>query len=93
MHRGGSRLQHLAHFDPLTGLLNRPQFHETLTKTLVHATATGQAVAVLLVDLDNLKNVNATCGTAIGDELLIQVSDRFWTCRPGCSHVGGPALA
>lgn len=71
------RLQDLAHFDALTGLSNRALFRETLTKTLAYASATGETVAVLHVDLDYFKNVNHTFGHGIGDELLVQVSDRL----------------
>jgi len=83
-----NRLQHLAHFDALTGLLNRTLFHETLTRTLVNEAALGQSVAVLLLDLDDFKNVNDTYGHATGDELLIQVSDRLIKCVRGRDAVG-----
>ena len=91
-----SRLQHLAHFDTLTGLLNRTLFCETLTKTLVHASAIGQTVAVLFLDLDYFKNVNDTYGHGIGDELLIQVSDRLIECvrvRDTVGRLGGDEFA
>ena len=91
-----SRLQHMAHFDALTGLLNRTLFHETLTKTLVQASAMGQTVAVLFMDLDHFKNVNDTYGHAAGDELLIQVSDRLIGCvhvRDTVGRLGGDEFA
>jgi diguanylate cyclase (GGDEF)-like protein/PAS domain S-box-containing protein len=91
-----SRLQHMAHFDALTGLLNRTLFHETLTKTLVQASALGQTVAVLLLGLDEFKNVNDTYGHAVGDELLIQVSDRLIKCvrvRDAVGRLGGDEFA
>jgi PAS domain S-box-containing protein len=91
-----SRLQHMAHFDALTGLLNRTLFHETLTKTLVQASALGQTVAVLFMDLDHFKNVNDTYGHAAGDELLIQVSDRLIQCvrvRDAVGRLGGDEFA
>src|SRR5664280_2887520 len=91
-----SRLQHMAHFDALTGLLNRTLFHETLTKTLVQASALGQTVAVLFMDLDNFKNVNDTYGHTAGDELLIQVSDRLIQCvrvRDTVGRLGGDEFA
>jgi diguanylate cyclase (GGDEF)-like protein/PAS domain S-box-containing protein len=75
-----SRLEHLAHFDALTGLLNRDAFCETLTKALTYAASTGATVAVLHLDLDHFKHVNDTYGRGIGDELLIQVSDRLAEC-------------
>ena len=74
------RLPYLAHFDPLSGLLNRTLFRETLTKTLVHATASGQTVAVIFLVIDDFKDVNDTLGHAVGDELLIQVSSRLNQC-------------
>jgi len=91
-----SRLQHMAHFDPLTGLLNRTLFRETLTKTLAQASAQGQTVAVLFMDLDHFKNVNDTYGHAVGDELLIQVSDRLIQCvrvRDAVGRLGGDEFA
>ena len=75
-----TRLKHLVHFDALTGLLNRALLCETLTKTLVHASSTGQRVAVLHLDLDRFKKINDTYGREVGDELLIQVSDRLMEC-------------
>ena len=83
-----TRLKHLAHFDALTGLLNRTLFCETLTKTLVYASATGETVAVLHLDLDNFKNVNDTYDRGIGNELLIQVSDRLVECVCDLDTVG-----
>ena len=90
------RLQHMAHFDALTGLLNRTLFHETLTKTLAHALDTGKTVAVLFMDLDSFKNVNDTYGHAVGDELLMQVSDRIIKCvrvRDTVGRLGGDEFA
>ena len=91
-----NRLENLAHFDTLTGLLNRTLLCETLTKTLVYASATGETVAVLHLDLDYFKNVNDTYGHAIGDELLIQVSDRLIECvgdRDTVGRLGGDEFA
>jgi len=91
-----SRLQRQAHFDALTGLLNRTRFRETLTKTLAHASTIGQTVAVLFLDLDYFKNVNDTYGHGVGDELLIQVSDRLVQCvrvRDCIGRLGGDEFA
>jgi diguanylate cyclase (GGDEF)-like protein/PAS domain S-box-containing protein len=91
-----SRLQHLAHFDALTGLLNRPLFCQTLTQTSVYALATGQTVAVFHLDLDFFKNVNDIFGHEIGDELLIQVSGRLLECvgdRGTVGRLGGDEFA
>jgi diguanylate cyclase (GGDEF)-like protein/PAS domain S-box-containing protein len=91
-----SSLEDLAHFDALTGLLNRKLFCEALTKTLDYSSATGDTVAVLHLDLDHLKKVNDTFGYGIGDELLIQVGDRLIGCvrdRDTVGRLGGDEFA
>lgn len=74
------RLVHLAHYDVLTGLPNRTLFAETLRKTLAVASDRQLQVAVLLLDLDQFKNVNDTLGHALGDEMLGQIADRLTGC-------------
>jgi len=90
------RLEHLAHYDALTGLLNRTLFYEVLEKTLTQAVGHGWLVAVLFLDLDHFKNVNDTLGHAIGDELLRQFSDRLVQCvriRDTVGRLGGDEFA
>jgi diguanylate cyclase (GGDEF)-like protein len=70
-------LNHLAHYDSLTGLPNRALFHETLRKTLALGTHQGFAVAVLFIDVDHFKGVNDKLGHAAGDALLLQFGDRL----------------
>ncbi|MCW2667016.1 MAG: putative Diguanylate cyclase/phosphodiesterase [Frankiales bacterium] len=64
--------QHQARHDPLTGLPNRLGLHERAAALLDE----GLPFAVLLVDLDDFKDVNDTLGHAIGDELLVLVAAR-----------------
>jgi diguanylate cyclase (GGDEF)-like protein/PAS domain S-box-containing protein len=90
------RLQRLAHYDTLTGLLNRTLFYETLEKTLIQAAEHGWLVAVMFIDLDHFKNVNDTLGHAIGDELLRHFSDRLVQCvraRDTVGRLGGDEFA
>jgi diguanylate cyclase (GGDEF)-like protein/PAS domain S-box-containing protein len=90
------RLTHLAHHDPLTGLPNRTLFYETLQRTLALARDIGSLVAVLFIDLDNFKSVNDTLGHAIGDELLLQFSNRLIQCvrvRDTVGRLGGDEFA
>ncbi|MDP3847017.1 MAG: EAL domain-containing protein [Pseudomonas sp.] len=90
------RLQHLSHYDALTGLPNRRLFYETLKHTLAQAADGGWPVAVLYIDLDQFKNVNETQGHAIGDELLGQFSNRLVQCvgvRDGVGRLGGDEFA
>ncbi len=86
------RLQHLAHYDPLTGLPNRTLFHETLGKVLALAPDKGWSVAVLFLDLDHFKTVNDKLGRALGDEAIAQFSDRLTGCvriRDTVGRLGG----
>jgi diguanylate cyclase (GGDEF)-like protein len=89
-------LMRLAHFDPLTGLLNRTMFHETLRTTLVQALEKQWMVAVLFIDIDHFKNVNDTLGHALGDDLLRQFGNRLFKCvraRDVVSRLGGDEFA
>ena len=91
-----TRLTHLAHYDPLTSLPNRTLFYETLQRTLALVHTTGSRVAILFIDLDNFKNVNDTLGHAIGDELLLQFSNRLIQCvrvRDTVGRLGGDEFA
>lgn len=70
-------LAHLANHDPLTALPNRILFYDQLQEAIQRAKCDNESLAVLLVDLDNFKNVNDTLGHPLGDKLLIEVSQRI----------------
>lgn len=72
-----TRLDHLAHHDPLTGLPNRLMFSEQLKKSIALAARQSRQLAVLFVDLDRFKEVNDTHGHSIGDLLLVDVALRL----------------
>jgi diguanylate cyclase (GGDEF)-like protein len=71
------QLWHAANFDELTGLANRHHFNRTLEAALERATAAGSGVALMILDLDNFKQVNDTRGHAVGDEILLEVARRL----------------
>lgn len=60
--------------DALTGLVNRTEFETRLRNLLNQAHEDKGRHAMLFIDLDQFKIVNDTCGHAVGDQLLQQVS-------------------
>ena len=70
-----TQLSWQATHDALTGLVNRREFENCLTKMLASAHQDNCQHALLYLDLDQFKVVNDTCGHIAGDELLRQLSD------------------
>lgn len=68
------RLAHLAEHDALTGLPNRRHFDRLLAEHLSRGCGAGRSGAMLLLDLDNFKEVNDTLGHGAGDDLLVSLS-------------------
>ncbi len=65
-----SRAKTLAMRDPLTGFYNRRALTEHGADLLARTTKRQKSLAMLMLDLDNFKNVNDVHGHAIGDALL-----------------------
>ncbi|MGB6534780.1 MAG: bifunctional diguanylate cyclase/phosphodiesterase [Xanthobacteraceae bacterium] len=74
---GKSQLRHLAMHDPVCGLPNRIYFAERLESVLGQVRAGGTSAAVFYVDLDHFKDVNDTLGHHVGDELILNVTQRL----------------
>ncbi|KKK64007.1 hypothetical protein LCGC14_2988550, partial [marine sediment metagenome] len=72
--RAEERLMYLADHDALTGLYNRGRWELELSRQIAYADRYGNGIAVLLLDLDSLKDVNDTLGHKAGDELLEKVA-------------------
>lgn len=68
--------QSLRH-DVLTGLLNRASFISTLTAIIKKSNVTKKQFYILLLDLNNFKQINDTLGHNVGDTLLTEVSARI----------------
>lgn len=63
--------------DPLTGLANRALFRDRAAHAIHLRQRDNRAVAMILLDLNNFRTVNAEFGQALGDELLTLVASRL----------------
>ncbi len=71
-------LAHAATHDALTDLPNRRYFQHHVEAALAAASASGDAVALGLLDLDGFKPINDRLGHAAGDEVLRAIGGRLW---------------
>ncbi|MEA1832700.1 EAL domain-containing protein [Methylobacterium durans] len=74
---GEARLWRAANHDPLTGLPNRALFQERFREALAQAERSGTRVGLLLIDIDDFKDVNDTLGHDAGDALLTEMAARL----------------
>ncbi|MEV4629122.1 EAL domain-containing protein [Micromonospora sp. NPDC049523] len=81
------RLRHDAYHDGLVNLPNRRRMTEALEEA-VRVRAPGEVVAVLLFDVDGLRQVNESLGHAAGDEVLTEVASRLRSSAPAAALVG-----
>jgi diguanylate cyclase (GGDEF)-like protein len=81
------RLRFMAQHDALTGLPNRYSMQERLALALEMAKRNRKKVAVMLVDLDDFKQVNDTRGHAAGDQVLIAIGQRLRSSVRGSDTV------
>jgi len=73
-----AKINHLARFDPLTGLPNRNILRDHMERALGEWRPDNMC-AVHFVDLDQFKQVNDTLGHTRGDMLLVAVAERLQT--------------
>jgi diguanylate cyclase (GGDEF)-like protein/PAS domain S-box-containing protein len=67
--------------DPLTGLANYRHLAEVLDMEIKRSERTGREFALLLFDLDGLKQINDRCGHLTGSHALCRVADVLSFCR------------
>lgn len=60
--------------DPLTGVPNRRAFDQALRGEWRRSTRSGDALSVIMVDIDDFKDVNDVFGHLVGDEALCSVA-------------------
>jgi diguanylate cyclase (GGDEF)-like protein/PAS domain S-box-containing protein len=77
------QLEQQAVTDPLTGLLNRRGFYQTVESTLARNDRGEKSLVVLYLDLDGFKRINDSFGHDVGDQVLLWVSEQLKEClRP-----------
>lgn len=73
-------LKEKAFYDVLTGLPNRQLFNERLKHAIDNANRNAVLIGVLLLDIDEFKNVNDTLGHQAGDKILQSIAGRIGKC-------------
>jgi len=78
------KIEHMAKYDPLTGLPNRRLLMETLELAVQKAQSDNSKFAVMFLDLDRFKYSNDTLGHTLGDKLLQEIAGRLSSrCEQG----------
>ncbi|MDP3516432.1 MAG: EAL domain-containing protein [Pseudohongiella sp.] len=72
-----AEMLHRANHDLLTGLPNRALLRERLERALVQARRQQSGFALIMIDLDNFKDINDGWGHSLGDQLLVTVARRL----------------
>lgn len=86
----------IANVDPLTGATNRREFFSTLEKELRRNHRLETDATLVLVDIDNFKNINDTHGVDIGDRMLIEITRLIRGClreTDVLARIGGEEFA
>lgn len=81
------QLIELARLDTLTGLPNRLAFNEHLPDAVLRVRLTGNAMALMFLDIDHFKTINDTFGHAVGDAVLVEYARRLLASVRGTDKV------
>lgn len=71
------QLEHIAHYDALTGIPNRVLLADRMRQAIAHSNRNRTVFAVCYLDLDGFKQVNDTMGHEAGDRVLVEVTRRI----------------
>jgi diguanylate cyclase (GGDEF)-like protein len=81
-----------ARTDYLTGLANRPEFERAIDRAVAAASRHGRRLALIMLDLDGLKEINDSLGHHVGDEsirVLAHELQRAVRASDTCGRLGG----
>ena len=85
--RAEGKIHHMAYYDALTNLPNRPLFQRLLDQALIEAKRRELSGAVLFIDLNRFKPINDTLGHEVGDLVLQEVANRLRNTLRGADVV------
>lgn len=96
LHRLREELERQAMTDSLTGIPNRRRFYEDAERHFARARRYGEALSLLVLDIDHFKDINDTRGHQIGDQVLCGIAAHFRQALRGSDilgRVGGEEFA
>jgi diguanylate cyclase (GGDEF)-like protein len=71
--KANARLETLSSKDPLTNVYNRRYFYDTMEQQFQLAKRSRVSIGMLILDIDNFKNINDSLGHIAGDDVLITI--------------------
>ena len=78
-----NELSYLSVHDNLTGLYDRTKLHEEISSEIIRAKRYDRSFSLLLMNIDNFKDVNRVYGRLVGDSVLCSVANKITaTVRP-----------
>ena len=96
LHEVREQWRHDAMRDALTGLFNRRHFDARLTEELARSRRHGNALSLLMIDIDRFKSINDRYGHSVGDAALQDVAMRvrnMFRREDVVARIGGDELA
>ncbi len=89
-HDRQQQLDYLSQHDLKTGFPNRNLLSDRLDQALARADRKNATVIVVLIDLDRFRHINDTLGTAVGDQVLLEIASRLrlWNEDATIARVG-----
>jgi diguanylate cyclase (GGDEF)-like protein len=89
------KLERLARFDSVTGLVNRAETMARFDAALASPATPGARLGVLFCDIDHFKTINDTWGHAVGDAVLSTLATRMRECvrlQDTVGRIGGDEM-